>query len=249
VTEQQHDIAETPRELRLAAAFVELAGGRQADVVCSLTRRCVELLGAATAGVMLVDAHGRLRPAAASDQRAQRLTESEERYEAGPCLDCCRLAAPVTCQDLRPVAAGNRWPRFAARARDGGLGSVYAVPLRHGRRTLGALALFRTAPGALPDLDAALARALAEAAAGGLLRERALADSERLTGQLQQALDSRVVVEQAKGVLAERWGVRPDTAFTALRGYARSRRARLADLARQVVDHTLDPESLQDPAP
>jgi GAF domain-containing protein len=242
---------EPPRELRLATAFVELAGESSdehpADVLRGLTRRCVELLDATAAALMLADAHGTPRPAAASDERALRLTESEERYAEGPCQDCCRLAAPVTCPDLRPGAAGNHWPRFAAQAREQGLNSADAVPLRHDSRTLGALVLFRAAPGGLRGHDAALARALAEAAAIGILRGRAQRNTERLAEQLQRALDSRVIVEQAKGVLAERWGVPPDTAFTGLRTHARAQRARLADLARQVVDHTLvKPESLRE---
>lgn len=234
-------------ELRLAAAFADLAGERPANAVRGLTRSCVELLDAAAAGLMLADAHGRPRPAAASDDRARRLTESEERYGEGPCQDCCRLAAPVVCPDLRPdAAASRRWPRFAARARDDGVGSAYAVPLRHGRRTLGALALFRTARGRPPGPDTVLAGSLAEAAAAGIWRDRAMRDSERLAAQLQRALDSRVVVEQAKGVLAERWGVHPDAAFTALRHHARARRARISDLARQVVDRTYDTDPLRD---
>jgi GAF domain-containing protein len=249
VTERYDHIPEPPRELRLAAAFVEFADARPQDVLCALTRRCVELLDVTTAHAMVVDPHGRPRPAASSDRRARWLAETEGHCKEGPCLDCCRLAAPVTCPDLRRAAAGGRWPRFAARVGDGGVGSVCAVPLRRRGRTLGALALFRTAHSALPDLDTALAGTLAEAAAIGLTRQRALADSERLAGQLQRALDSRVVVEQAKGVLAERWGVHPDIAFTTLRGCARSRGARLADLARRVVDHTVDPETLRDPPP
>lgn len=244
---RRYDDGETTgrRELRLVAALVELAGERPADALRGLTRHCVDLLDAGAAALALTDAHGRPHPAAASDDRARRLAQAEHRYQEGPSFDCCRLAAPVTCSDLSPGGPGGRWPRFAAKAGEDGMRSAYAVPLRHGGRTVGALAVFRTVPGDPSAADATLALGLAEAAAIGVLRERELVDSRRLAGQLQRALDSRVVVEQAKGVLSERWQVRPDAAFTALRGYARSHRTRLADLARQVVDRTLDTDVLR----
>jgi GAF domain-containing protein len=306
VTEQRKHIPEPPRELRVAAAFVELAGvlapdahrapdtrggpnspgapgvsdgpggpgapgpggpsapagpdgspgndgshgpggpGDPSDALRRLAVHCVELLDAAAAALLLVGDDGRPRVVAVSDERARLPAALEERYGEGPCLDSCRLAAPVICRDLGGRPGDVRWPRYAPLAHATGFGSVYAVPLRHGKRVLGALALFRTAPGEPPATDAALARALAEVAAIGILRQRALRESELLAAQLQHALDSRVLVEQAKGVLAERWGVRPDTAFAALRRHARRHRTRLADLARLVVEDSVDTEALRD---
>ncbi|MDT3396622.1 GAF and ANTAR domain-containing protein [Streptomyces sp. B1866] len=250
------------RERRLAGAFVELADtlGDDFDPAAFLQRlavRCVELLGAGAAGVVLVDHQGRLGAAAASDERACRLELFALRRREGPCVDCFRSAAAVPPLALAGAAADARWPHYAPRARADGYRAVYAVPLRRRETVVGALNILTGGPaggggpagsGGLPgDGEVALAQALADAAAIGILQRRTVRQRDLLADQLRTALASRVVVEQAKGVLAERWGTSVDDAFTALRRYARGRRARLSDVARGTVDGTLDTGPLRPP--
>ncbi|MDX2648607.1 GAF and ANTAR domain-containing protein [Streptomyces sp. PA03-1a] len=233
------------RELRLAEVLVDLADTLDGDfdVGVFLERvadRCVELLDVTAAGLLLDDGRGELRTAAGCGGAGELLRRQREE---GPCLDCYRGSDVVTAPDL--ARCDDRWPRFAPLARDRGFHATYAVPLRRRAEVIGALNLFRGVPGDPPGGDVALARAFADAAAIGILQERARQRQEALAAQLQAALDSRVVLEQAKGVLAERWGVGVDEAFTALRRYARTHRVRLAVLARGVVAGTVDSDALR----
>lgn len=234
------------RELRLAEVFVELADtlDHDFDVGAFLGRladRCVELLDVTAAGLLLDDGRGGLRTAAGRGGAGELLGRQREE---GPCLDCYRGSAVVTAPDLS--RCDDRWPHFAPLARESGFHATYAVPLRRRTQVIGALNLFRGAPGEPPGGDVALARAFADAAAVGILQERARRRQEVLAGQLQAALDSRVALEQAKGVLAERWGVGVDEAFEVLRRYARTHRVRLAELAQGVVTGAVDSDALRD---
>ncbi len=238
------DPMERPREQRLAETFVELADTLVDDfeetaLLRLLASRCLEFLDASAAGVLLADSYGKLRTVAV--RSAGGLLDVQR--DGGPALDCFRTAAAVGSVDVAADAA--RWPRFAERATADGVSGTYAVPLRLRETAIGALQLFRVEPGA-PRGDMALAQALADATTIGMLRQRVIARSELLASQLQSALDSRVVVEQAKGVLAERWGVGVDTAFGALRRYARTHRLRLSELARRILDNSLDSDALRD---
>jgi GAF domain-containing protein len=239
------DPAERPREQRLAETFVELADTlvddfQETEFLRLLASRCLEFLDASGAGLLLADTYGKLRTVAVRTQGAL----LDVQRDGGPALDCFRAARVVGPVDL--AVDGARWPRFTERAVGHGVLATYAVPLRRRETALGALQLFRTEPGAPRSGDVALAQALADAATIGILRQRALTRSGLLASQLQSALDSRVVVEQAKGVLAERWGVGMDTAFGALRRYARTHRLRLSELARRIVDNSLDSDALRD---
>ncbi|MEU4095014.1 GAF and ANTAR domain-containing protein [Streptomyces sp. NPDC026673] len=234
------------RELRLAQVFVELADTLDGDFdvgvfLGRLADRCVELLDVTAAGLMLDDGQGALRTAAGRGGAGELLGRQREE---GPCLDCYRASTVVTAPDL--ARCDDRWPRFAPLARDRGFQATYAVPLRRRAEVIGALNLFRGEPGEPPGGDVALAGAFADAAAIGILQERARSRQEVLADQLQAALESRVVLEQAKGVLAERWGVGVDEAFTALRRYARTHRVRLTELARGVVTGAVDSGPLRD---
>ncbi|MDF3292882.1 ANTAR domain-containing protein [Streptomyces silvisoli] len=238
------DPAERPREQRLAETFVELAdtlvdGFEETALLRLLASRCLEFLDASGAGLLLADGYGKLRTVAVRE--AAGLLDLQR--DGGPALDCFRTAALVGPVDL--ATDGARWPRFAERAVGRGVFGTYAVPLRLRETVIGALQLFRTEPG-VPHGDVALAQALADAATIGMLRQRALTRSELLASQLQSALDSRVAVEQAKGMLAERWGVDMDAAFGAMRRHARTHRLRLSELARRIVDKSLDSEALRD---
>ncbi|MGW8379971.1 ANTAR domain-containing protein [Streptomyces sp. ODS28] len=228
------------REQRLADVFVELADSLvdDFDVVEYLHRlaeRCVELLQVGAAGLVLTDAQGELHTAAASEESPTLLGLLDLQQESGPCRECCRTAAPVPPENLAEVA--GRWPEFAAAGQAAGYASSYTVPLRLREDVIGALHLLSAVPVNERERDdAGIAQALADAATVGIVQQRTRRQRELLAEQLQTALDSRVVVEQAKGVLAERRGISVDESFAILRRYARSQRLRLSDVARRVVE-------------
>jgi hypothetical protein len=163
--------------------------------------------------------------------------------DQGPCLDCFRSGRPVAAADLAATAA--RWPRFTPAARQAGFAAVQALPMRLREQVIGALNLFRAGPGALAPADIRVGQALADVATISLLHERSMRHSDTLNEQLQAALNSRVIIEQAKGKLAERLRVDTDQAFSLLRDCARTSNRRLSDLARAFVDGT---ETLTGPA-
>jgi GAF domain-containing protein len=223
----------------LSRTFVELADTLvdEFDVIellHVLTGRCVELLGVDAAGVMLADSGGKLHLAAASSDRARLLELFEIQNDEGPCLDSFRTGRQVSYVD---VGAGSApWPVFAPKASAEGFSSVHALPLRLRHDIIGALNLFGHDPVQLPSEDVRVAQAFADIATIAILQERLVKEREMLAAQLQTALDSRVVIEQAKGVLAERLGFDLDTAFSTLRDAARRANRRLSEVAREVVD-------------
>ena len=158
--------------------------------------------------------------------------------DEGPCVECFHAGAPVSAADLADAAA--RWPQFVAALQERGTyGSVHALPLRLRGQAIGTLNLFHDAPGPLPAADLALGQGLADVATIGILQERAIRRGEVLAEQLQAALNSRVIIEQAKGVLAQRGNLDMHIAFDRLRGYARAHNLRLTEVARQIVETDL----------
>ncbi|MFF1674721.1 GAF and ANTAR domain-containing protein [Streptomyces sp. NPDC058256] len=223
----------------LAKTFVELADNLVADFdlidfLRLLTDRCVGLLGASAAGVLLADRDGELRVVAASDEQVRLLELFQLQNDEGPCLDCFRTGAPVAVADLG--AATTRWPHFAVQARRSGFGAVQALPMRLRDEVVGALNLFRATPGPFDPAATPLAQALADVATISLLQQRSAHRSTVLNEQLQRALNSRVLIEQAKGKLAERQNIDMERAFSSLRGYARAHNRRLSDVARAFID-------------
>lgn len=228
---------------RLADTFVALAdtlvsGYDMLELLSRLTEACVELLPVDAAGVLLADEHGALQTVAASDEQAHLIELFQLQINDGPCPECYRIGASVASPDLDLDL--DRWPDLVPRARAQGYRAVHAQPLRLRADTLGALNLFSRATGPIPDDDRRLAQALADMATISILRERALADRDQLTEQLQAALTSRLVIEQAKGILAERTGRDLAAAFGALRSHARRHQRRLSDIAGDVVAGHLD---------
>jgi GAF domain-containing protein len=222
----------------LSDTFVDLADTMVADFdvidfLHLLTDRTVRLLGASAAGVVLADPRGELRVAAASSEEAGLLELFQLQNDQGPCLDCFRTGQPVTATDLASQA--QSWPRFADAATRAGFRTVEALPMRLRDQVIGALNLFRAEPDSFDPADLRIAQALADVATIGLLHERNVRRSETVAEQLQAALNSRVVLEQAKGKLAERLGIDMDRAFTMLRDYARNANQRLTDVARDFV--------------
>ncbi|GAA3390229.1 GAF and ANTAR domain-containing protein [Cryptosporangium minutisporangium] len=226
------------REGRLAAAFVQLADTLVddfdvIDLLALLAEYCVDLVGATASGILLTDQRGALRVAAASSEAAWVMELFVLQEDEGPCYEACRTGLSVSEPDV--ASSTSRWPTFSARAREVGFGAVHALPLRLRGETIGALSLFSSATGPLPAQQALLARAFADVATIGILQQRAIHEREVLAEQLQTALNNRVVIEQAKGVLAERHELGLEAAFSLLRSTARKRRSRLIDLARAVV--------------
>jgi GAF domain-containing protein len=232
---------------RLARIFVEASDTLVAefdliDFLHMLTVRTADLVEAAAAGLLLADQRGRLEFMAASDENTALLELFQVQNHEGPCLDAFRTAAPVINADLR--AATARWPRFAPRATSAGFRSVHAFPLRLRSEVIGALNVFGAHTGGLDDSDVPIVQALADVAAIGLLQERAIRRGEILTEQLQGALNSRIVIEQAKGAVAQAYGITVDEAFRLIRSFARRNNRRLGEVAQTMVSDPAGPSML-----
>jgi len=226
-------------EQELAEAFVEMADTLVddfdvIDFLHVLADRCVHVLNVSAAGLLLTDQRGALRLVAASSEQTRLLELFQLQTDQGPCVECFRTARPVEVVDL--AAATERWPRFTEAARRTGFAAVHALPMRLRTDVIGALNLFSTQARPLGSDTVRLGQALADIATIGLLQARAIRQRDTLAEQLQTALNSRVLIEQAKGVIAERRQIDMNDSFTLLRRSARSRNRRLSDLARAVVD-------------
>lgn len=204
-----------------------------------LTERCVTLLDVDEAGIMLADQRGTLQVIASSSERAKLMELFELQDCDGPCLDVFRSGEVIAAADLREQT--GRWPTFSREALAVGIGSVHSVPMRLRRQVIGALNLFRNGVGLLSDDEAVVARALADIATIGLLQERSITELRTTTGQLQTALQSRVLLEQAKGAIAERHSIDVDAAFVFICNYARSHGRLLTEVARNIVYERFDP--------
>jgi GAF domain-containing protein len=228
---------------RLAEVFVEVADTLVDDFdliefLRTVTARAAELVDVAAVGLLLADPHGQLQFMAASDERTRLLELFQLQHHEGPCLDCFRTGTPVVNADLRTATA--RWPVFAPHAADLGFRSVHALPLRLRHQVIGALNLFGTDTGRLGPDDVLVVQALADVATIGLLQEQTIHRAEILTEQLQGALNSRVVIEQAKGALARTHHIDVDQAFELLRRYARNHNRKLVELAHTVLSDPAD---------
>ena len=235
------------REELLARTLVELADTLVDDfdlveLLVLLVERSVELLDAAAAGLVLADEEGRLRVMASTSEPIQAVELFEVQHDQGPCFDCWRTGEPVVASDL--CEAQRRWPALVPIAVDAGFRAAHAFPVRLRRRFLGALNLFRTEAGMLSPADAAAGRALADLAAISLCQVRAVQDAQLVTDQLQHALQSRIAIEQAKGMLAERAGIAMDEAFARMRGHARASHRLLVAVAEDVVSGELAPDAV-----
>ena len=225
----------------VAEAFVELADTLVddfdvVDFLHQVTVRCAQVLDVAAAGVLLTDQRGALQVVAASTEQTRLLELLQLQTNQGPCPECFYTGRPVAVPDLS--VAVERWPQFAKAARQFGFGSVHALPMRLRSEVIGALNLFCTEVGSLDVATLRLGQALADVATIGLLQARAALHRNILAEQLQTALNSRVVIEQAKGIIAERRGLDMDQAFTLLRGRARKTNRGLSDLALAIVQGT-----------
>lgn len=232
---------------RLAQVFVELADTLiedfdVVDFLQTLTERCVELLGVDAAGLMVTDQRGGLRLVGATLETARVLELFELQIQEGPCLECYSTGRAIT--NVALSEANTRWPVFTPVAVEAGFGATHALPLRLRGTIIGALNLFSTKTAPLSDDDVAVGQAMADVATIGLLHQRSLHEQTVLSEQLQTALQSRILIEQAKGVLAARAGLSVAEAFTRMRAHARRTSTSLTSIAQAVIEGTIDVDVL-----
>ena len=240
------------REAALVRTFVELTDTLVdhfdvVELLTVLTDRCVEVLDVEAAGLMLATDKGELRVVASSSDAMRLLELFELQAEEGPCMDCYRTGDPI--EHPRLSLTDVRWPRFAPRALAAGFHAVHALPMRLRGQTVGALNLFRATEGTLDEADIIVGQAFADVATIGILQYRAATEAQAVNDQLNNALNSRVVIEQAKGMVAERSGVDMEQSFHRLRSYARGHNLRLVDVARSIIEGTLPAASLEPKPP
>src|SRR5208283_2262020 len=216
------------------------------DLLTGLADRCVSVLGVSAAGVMLASPAGKLGLVASSSEAMRLLELFELQAEEGPCLDAFRTGERVGPENLE--VGPPRWPLFCAAAYRAGFRSASALPLRLRDTTLGAMNLLSATAAPMAEADLIVARAFADLAALSIVQHRASAEAQRLTEQLSYALTSRIVIEQAKGVIAERAGTSLAEAFSRLRAYARNHNLRLTEVAQAAIDGTLDPQAWAPPS-
>ncbi|MER7396336.1 GAF and ANTAR domain-containing protein [Streptomyces sp. NPDC000151] len=242
-------MAVAPQE-RVLQAFGEAVGTLidDFDLIDALHRLCargVEFLDVTAVGIMLADPHGDLQVLAASDERTGLLELFAVQGEEGPCAESYRTGEALVNASLAAPADTARFPVFAERARQAGYATAHALPLRLRQRSIGAIGMLHAGPHTLDPSGVRLGRTLADVATIAVLQQHTIEQGNVERVQVQAALVSRTVIEQAQGVLAERWATGVDEAFEALRGYARRNRERLADVARRVIDGTLDAAALR----
>jgi GAF domain-containing protein len=235
------------REAVLTRTLVELADTLVDDfdiveLLTLLANRCVEVLDVSAAGLMLVAPDGNLRVIASSSEEMRLVELFELQAEEGPCPDCYRTGLPTMDPSL--AMDTGPWPRFRIVALNAGFKSVHALPMRLRGETIGALNLFRPTEGPLDESDLTVAQALADVATITILQQRAAQHSNVVIEQLNHALNTRVLIEQAKGILAERAGLAMNEAFERLRHHARDHNLLLVNVAQAVIDGTLAPGPL-----
>lgn len=236
------------REQRLAQVFVELADTLVAefdvvDFLHSLADSTVELLPVDATGIMLADQRGAVRTMASSSADARLVELFVAQHDEGPCIDC--VASGVAMVNIDIAASAERWPGFTAAALEARFVGCHVLPLRLRGEVVGAMNLFCRNTEELGGTDVALAQAMADVATIGLLQQRAVTEREVLAEQLQTALNSRILLEQAKGMLAERGGMSVGDAFTLMRTQARRTGQPLSVVAGAVLEGSITAAQLR----
>ena len=239
-----------PRESLIINTLVELADNLVdhfdvIEILTLLSDRCVEALDVDAAGVLLASPGGELQFVASSSESIRILELFQIQTNEGPCVDCFRSGAPVV--NVALSEANGRWPLFSPRAIEHGFHSVHSLPLRLRGRIIGALNLFRTLQGSMGDEDVAAAQGLADVATIAILQHRASLDANTLNKQLDNALTSRIVIEQAKGIITEWTHCGMDQAFSRLRSHSRNHNEELTKVATAIVAGTLSSSDLDKP--
>ncbi|MCR2763887.1 GAF and ANTAR domain-containing protein [Microbacterium sp. zg.B48] len=235
-------MAKKSRDARLSAAFVKLADTLVddydvVDLLDTLVQQCTLLVDSEAGGLLIADTDGWLQLIASTNEEAEFVEIIQLNAGEGPCVEAYTTGKGVTIAD---ISQEDRWSAFCDAATRHGFQSMHAFPLRLRGQTIGAMGLFSVATGELSEPDLAIAQALADVATIGILQERSLRDSTLVAEQLQRALDSRVIIEQAKGVIAAQTGADMHASFTILRDYARHNQLKLSVVAEQVAERTLN---------
>lgn len=231
------------REIQLVETFVALAdtlvaGYDMVDMLHTLVESSAEILDASAAGILLADADGELEVVASTNERSLLVELMQLRVGGGPCFECVTTGKPIAVPDIDQV--GPRWPQFRSAALEQGFVSLQAVPLRLRDTTIGSLNLFWEQPRVLDRGDVDIAQALADVATISILQERAIRENDIAREQLQRALNSRVLIEQAKGVVAHTRNATMEDSFDLIRSYARAHQLALGDVAAGIVARTLE---------
>jgi len=230
------------RAALVSGAFVKLTDALVGeydvlDVLHTLVEQSVAMLDAIAAGLLLADPQGVLQVLASTSEESQLVEILQSQAGAGPCVDAFRTGTVVTVRDI--AAESRHYPAFVAAALSQGFQSVHAIPMRVRPHTIGALNLFRSEKGGLSEEDAAIGQALADVATICIMHERTFRENTVITEQLQRALNSRVLIEQAKGVIAQRSNVNMNEAFNRLRAYARSHNEPMHTSAENVINNLI----------
>lgn len=230
------------RAHRVSEVFVQLADTLVGEydvleLLHTLVESSVELLDAAAAGLVLADPDGQLQVLASTSEESQLVETLQHQAGSGPCFDCYQTGAVVTVEDVS--AESERWPGFSTAALSQGYNSVHAIPMRLHGTTIGAMNLFRTGTGSLDVEDTAIGQALADVATIGILQERTIRENAAVNEQLQRALNSRISIEQAKGVISQLSSVGMDEAFQRLRNHARANSQNLHRVAEAVLNRSI----------
>ncbi|POH66023.1 MULTISPECIES: GAF and ANTAR domain-containing protein [Cryobacterium] len=220
-------------EVFVAIADTVQTGHDVIDTMDVLVRGCTMFTAAIAAGILLADSSDVLHVAASSSERASDVEEEQLGAHEGPCLDAYRSGATIEVPSI--ADARGTWPAFSDIAEARGYRAVHSVPIRFGSQRLGAMNLFLAEPGRLSGRDAELAEAMALYAANSVEQHRKLHSHIAVRDQMKVMLEDRVLIEQAKGTLAQRYGVPMDDAFGLLRAEARRMHASLRDTAAKIV--------------
>jgi len=236
-------VEQQSREQKVSAAFVTVADTLIDDydtvtLLQTLVEVCADILATDAGGLLLANAAGQLQLVASTSESADLVEILQLDAGVGPCVDCFTTGKPVTVGDI--AGSGSRWPVFREAALGQGFQSVHATPLRLRGTVLGAMNLFSSTVGELNDADIAVAQALADVATIGIIQERIVRDSGIVAEQLQRALQSRVLIEQAKGAVAQTGNISPESAFAMMRKFARDNNVTLSGVCEGVMDRTLE---------
>lgn len=231
------------RETKIINAFMKVSDTLIADfdivdLLHTLVEECVGLVETDAGGLMLADPLGELQLVASSSEQADFVEVMQLTAGDGPCVDCFMTGTAVAVADIDK--SGEQWPAFRTAALGQGFRSLYATPLRLRGKIIGTINLFSTSVGELNSRDAAVVQALADVATISIMQERLVRESNIVAEQLQRALDSRVLIEQAKGVISQLGSMDMEDAFQALRSYARRNNLSLRLVAEAVTDRTID---------
>lgn len=228
-------MARSDRLIEELSAFARRAAERLelADLLYELTERVAEVIAVPSAGVSLLD-DGNLRHVASLNEVAAEIESAQERAQRGPCVDACRDMEVVKIPNLRD--ATERWPEVASTALAAGVVAVAGMPMHDGHEAFGALNLFDVVPRHWSDSDLARVGVLADVATSYVVNASRLQEERRMKEQLQHALDNRMIIEQAKGILADHHGISVDQAFTILRQHARRHNAQVRSVADAIVN-------------